>query len=125
MTFLETYQGRKTAFANKLVSKGVSASGSDGLTTLINKIDEIEHQTKGIVLTGNKHILQSGERFYAYAFVMKDDGSIVSDNTYVVFEGLIDQTISFEKLIINISLLLTAVTVKVLDWFISDSGFSQ
>ena len=89
MTFLETYQGRKTAFANKLVSKGVSASGSDGLTTLINKIDDIQHQTKGIIVSSEKKIAQSGDDVDISAYILNDDGTFVPDGTPAVFEGLL------------------------------------
>ena len=42
MTFSETYLSRKNLIATNLTAKGVSAQGSEGLTTLANKILQIE-----------------------------------------------------------------------------------
>ena len=42
MTLLETYQSRKQLIADNLMAKGVEASADDGLTTLANKILDLE-----------------------------------------------------------------------------------
>lgn len=53
MSLIGTYNNLKSLLANKLTSKGVSnASSSQGMTTLISKIDDIE-TTIPTTLTGN------------------------------------------------------------------------
>jgi len=71
MSLISTYQGRKTLFANKLIDKGVDASNTDGLTTLINKIDDI-HTSNDITLYGNKKILQTSDNAELYTLILKD-----------------------------------------------------
>lgn len=43
MSLRETYQSRKNLLAANLTRQGVSASGDEGLTTLINKVLDISH----------------------------------------------------------------------------------
>lgn len=86
MTFIGTYQGRKSLFAEKLVNKGVSASGTDGLTTLINKIDDIQHFDSGLTLYADKSIAQSSDTVNLYALLL-NNGKPVSGET-VLFKGI-------------------------------------
>lgn len=53
MSLKETYQSRKQLIADNLQAKGVSASKNEGLTTLINKINDINVDSIKINLTGN------------------------------------------------------------------------
>ena len=78
MSLISTYQSRKSLFAEKLITKGVDASASDGLTTLINKIDDISSIGNGIFLFGDKDIIQSSQSVYFNAFVVKE-GKLVND----------------------------------------------
>ena len=43
MSLTETYQSRKNLLAANLTQQGVTASGNEGLTTLINKVLDISH----------------------------------------------------------------------------------
>lgn len=79
MSLISTYQGRKTLFAQKLTSKGVSASETDGLTTLINKIDNIETGfIDGILLVGDKDIIQTGNNCRLVAVAVQN-GKVVDE----------------------------------------------
>lgn len=58
MTFAQTYLSRKNLIATNLTQKGVSAQGSEGLTTLANKILQIEGESyKTLTLTSDKTVL--------------------------------------------------------------------
>lgn len=46
MSFIENYQSRKNLLASNLQNKNVDASGTEGMTTLINKINDIEGVNK-------------------------------------------------------------------------------
>ena len=46
MSFIENYQSRKNLLASNLQNKNVDASGTEGMTTLINKINDIEGANK-------------------------------------------------------------------------------
>ena len=75
MSFLSTYQGRKTLFASKLNSKGVSeARASDGLTTLINYIDSIPSGVRnGIILVADKDIIQKNGTTRVSAMALQNE----------------------------------------------------
>jgi len=73
MSLISTYQSRKTLLAQKLTDKGVTASGSEGLTTLINKIDDIPDGLKdGIIIWSDKKIIQSSENIEFYSLALTD-----------------------------------------------------
>lgn len=58
MTFSQTYLSRKNLIATNLTRKGVSAQQSEGLTTLANKILQIEGGSyKTLTLTADKTVL--------------------------------------------------------------------
>ena len=57
MTFSQTYLSRKNLIATNLTAKGVSAQGTEGLTTLANKILQIEGSYKTLTLTSDKTVL--------------------------------------------------------------------
>jgi len=85
MTLSNTYQSCKNSLASKLTNKGVTASGSEGLTTLINKIDNIVTSgldANSVNLYADKHIGQSGDTVNLYALVLKNgklaNGEIVN-----------------------------------------------
>ena len=70
----ETYLSCKTAMASRLNSKGItSASATDGLTTLINYIDDINQFNDGVFLASDKKIGQSSNTVHLSAMVV-DDG---------------------------------------------------
>lgn len=70
----ETYLSCKSAFANKLTNKGVSATSNDGLTTLINKIDNIPSgiHDNSLNLFADKKIDQSSNTINLYALLLRD-----------------------------------------------------
>lgn len=58
MSLRETYQSRKNLLATNLRQKGVTASGTEGLTTLINKVLDINTISfDGITLNSDKDII--------------------------------------------------------------------
>ena len=75
MSFASDYQGRKTLLANLLVSKGVSAVDSEGLTTLINKVDDISSGgfDNGVFLVADKDIIQKDSNVRLSAIAVQDD----------------------------------------------------
>lgn len=80
MSLISTYQSRKSLFAEKLITKGVEASASDGLTTLINKIDDIQGGfTEGVLLYADKKIAQSGDDVNLYALLLEDDKAVIGE----------------------------------------------
>ena len=87
MSLISTYQSRKSLFAEKLEDKGVEASATDGLTTLINKIEDIEGGfTEGLLLYAENNIVQKEDTVDLYALLLQD-GKPVPNKT-VDFIGL-------------------------------------
>ena len=87
MSLISTYQGRKSLFAEKLEDKGVEASSSDGLTTLINKIDDIEEGfTEGLLLYAENNIVQKEDTVDLYALLLEEGKPL--PNKTVDFIGL-------------------------------------
>lgn len=76
MSLISTYQSRKSLFAEKLITKGVEASATDGLTTLINKIDDIQSFTEGLLLYADKKIAQSEDTVNLYALLLEDNVAV-------------------------------------------------
>ena len=72
MSLISTYQSRKSLFAEKLITKGVEASATDGLTTLINKIGDISTCNNGLLFAVDKTIAQSGGTVNLSAMILKD-----------------------------------------------------
>lgn len=66
MSFIATYQAKKNLIAQKLNEKGVEASGSEGLSSLIDKINNIEETvgeySKTVTLTWNDNGNAKGMR---------------------------------------------------------------
>lgn len=80
MSLISTYQSIKTLLANKLTSKGVTANSNEGLTTLINKIDNI--QANGIIIWGNKEIIQSTDDVDINVFVFEDGKPVTGETVH-------------------------------------------
>ena len=78
MSLISTYQSCKTLLANKLNSKGVTASASSGLTTLINKVEDIQYFKNGVLLWSNKSIIQTNESADINVLVL-DNGNVVTN----------------------------------------------
>lgn len=58
MSLQDTYQSRKNLLASNLTAQGVTASGSEGLTSLIDKVTDISGGgSNKIEITANKYIL--------------------------------------------------------------------
>ena len=72
MSLASTYQSLKNSLASKLTSKGVTASGTEGLTTLIGKIDDIKFVDNGIFLSADKNIGQTGDTIKLSAMMMSN-----------------------------------------------------
>lgn len=93
----ETYLSCKTAMANKLNAKGITdASPTDGLTTLINYIDDIDSSVNGLLLSADKSIAQSGDTIN-FTAVCIDNGNVVSGKS-VNFYGLKSATSTSKSL---------------------------
>ena len=93
----ETYLSCKTAFANKLVSKGVSASSDDGLTTLIGKIDDIgDSFDTGILLSADKSVEQKGTtqspNTINLSALVLENGNFKPGATVLLYESILDKT---------------------------------
>ena len=69
MSLRSTYESRKALLAQKLNDRGVMASASDGLTTLINKIDEIPFGPDVLTLNVDKNILNYRAHEYCTASI--------------------------------------------------------
>ena len=67
MSLRETYQSRKNLLAANLTQQGVTASGSEGLTTLINKVLEISPAPPTPVLDHFDVELVDGKKILSYA----------------------------------------------------------
>ena len=91
MTFEENYQSRKTLLANKLTNKGVNASDTEGMTTLINKVNDIQPETNNtLVLYTDKNAAENGKDIQLYALLL-NNGTPVSGKTIMFF---LNETIS-------------------------------
>ena len=77
---------------SNLEAMGVSASFSDGGLTLADKILEIQHQTKGIILSADKSIEQNPNKVTLSALVIDENEHIVPDDTPVVWNGVYTTT---------------------------------
>ena len=87
MSLISTYQSRKSLFAEKLEDKGVEASATDGLTTLINKIEDIEGGfTEGLLLYAENNIVQKDDTVDLYALLLQEGKPL--PNKTVDFIGL-------------------------------------
>ena len=90
MTFEENYQSRKTLLANQLTDKGINASDTEGMTTLINKVNDIQPETNNtLVLYTDKNVAENGEDIQLYALLL-NNGTPVSGKTIMFF---LNQTI--------------------------------
>jgi len=92
-THYEKIQALGNRMASNLETMGVSASFSDGGLTLADKILEIQHQTKGIILSADKSIEQKGttqnpNKVTLSALVIDENEHIVPDDTPVVWNGV-------------------------------------
>ena len=83
MSLISTYQSRKSLFAEKLITKGVEASATDGLTTLINKIDDIQSFTEGLLLYADKKIAQSEDTVNLYALLLEDNVAVSGEKVKI------------------------------------------
>ena len=85
MSLISTYQSRKSLFAEKLITKGVEASATDGLTTLINKIDDIPSEgfTDGLLLYADKKIAQSEDTVNLYALLLEDNVAVSGEKVKI------------------------------------------
>ena len=83
MSLISTYQSRKSLFAEKLITKGVEASATDGLTTLINKIDDIQSFTEGLLLYADKKIGQSEDTVNLYALLLEDNVAVSGEKVKI------------------------------------------
>ena len=96
MSLIETYQSRKSLLVEKLISKGVQASATDGLTTLINKVDDIHV----LQCFASDSVSQSGDTVMLFAVYSPSSGScsgktieflkVVNDSYTVLGTGVTD-----------------------------------
>ena len=92
MSLISTYQSCKTLLANKLSEKGITASANSGLTTLINKIGEIQHFTDGILLYGDKDIIQQEENLELSAIVLENGKPVNNETVYFYIKEELDDS---------------------------------
>lgn len=84
MSLASTYQACKDLLASKLNAKGITASGSEGLTTLINKVGNLS--ADGLLLRGDHSVAQSGTTVNLTAVYMEN--GVVVPWKLVNFYGL-------------------------------------
>lgn len=89
MTFADTYLSRKQLIATNLTRKGVTASSSDGLTTLANKILQIEGGASRILkLISDKTVLSQADGETAYiTAILLEDGEGVAGEEIAIDDG--------------------------------------
>ena len=88
MSLLESYQICKTSLANKLTAKGVTANGNEGLTSLINKVDDIstsQSLDSQHLLYADKSIIQNEETVNLYS-LLYDNKVSINDEDIVIFD---------------------------------------
>ena len=73
MTFKENYQSKKTLLANQLINQGVDASDKEGMTTLINKINDIPpRRINALILYTDKNVDEKDEYIQIYALLVNN-----------------------------------------------------
>lgn len=85
-THYEKIQALGNRMASNLETMGVSASFSDGGLTLADKILQIQHFTDGLLLWGDKDIIQTGDTVNFCALLL-DDKKGVSGETIVFYDS--------------------------------------
>ena len=86
MSLISTYQACKSLLAQHLTSKNETANANEGLTTLIDKVANIQYFDDGIFLCGDKQIAESGDTVNFTALYL-EDGKTVSGKK-IIFDGL-------------------------------------
>lgn len=90
MSLQDTYQSRKNLLASNLTSMGVTASGTEGLTALINKVLDIPTiETYNLTLSTNKNIISQAhsESAILTATVTNNQGQAVADKTVTILKN--------------------------------------
>lgn len=90
-THYQKIQALGNRMASNLETMGVSASFNDGGLTLADKILMIQHFTNGLLLYGDKDIIQTSETVNLSAVLLKD-GKAVSGETITFFQEIIPTT---------------------------------
>lgn len=91
MSFIENYQSRKNLLANNLQNQEVDALGTEGFTSLINKVGNISTNiTDGILLYTNTTTLQVNDTIQLYALSLKD-GQLISGETIYFLKDAIQE----------------------------------
>lgn len=87
MSLRETYQSRKNLLAANLTQQGVTASGSEGLTTLINKVLEISPAPPTPVLDHFDVELVDGKKILSYADEQKTPHSQYASLLFTAYDS--------------------------------------
>lgn len=90
MSLKDTYQSRKNLLAQNLTAMGVTASGTEGLTTLINKVLDIPTiETYNLTLSTNKNIISQAhsESAILTITVTNNQGQAVADKTVTILKN--------------------------------------
>ena len=96
-THYEKIQALGNRMASNLETMGVSASFGDGGLTLADKILMIQHFTNGLLLYGDKDIIQTSETLNLYALLLKD-GKAVSGETITFFKEITPTTKTYNNI---------------------------
>lgn len=86
MSLISTYQACKSLLAQHLTSKNETANANEGLTTLIDKVADIQYFDDGIFLCADKQIAESGDTVN-FTTLYLEDGKTVSGKK-IIFDGL-------------------------------------
>lgn len=92
MSLISTYQSIKTLLATNLQKKNVSASANEGLTTLVNKIKQVNSFENGVLIKANSHVFQSGNTAKIMAMPLSDDKTVPSASVdFIESDGVLFQ----------------------------------
>lgn len=95
MSLKDTYQSRKNLLASNLTAQGVTASGTEGLTSLINKVLDIPViETYNLTLSTNKNIISQAHSESATLTVTVTDnqGQTVTNKAVTILKNSVYYT---------------------------------
>ena len=99
MSFIENYQSRKNLLANNLQNKQVDASGTEGFTSLINKVEDVSRSmTNGILLYADKNTAHLGDTINLSAIFLQN-GIFTPNITATLYSNTIDKAYNSNEII--------------------------
>ena len=124
MSFISTYQSCKTLLANKLTEYGVTASEIEGLTTLINKIQNLEPIGSGTFIVSDKKSVGDNETVKFTGVVLGDNGGLVESEDRLI--RIIDEndTEIFSNTLTSANNLFSVDGGAYMSWEVSSDGIT-